>query len=127
MAQPWTVRPPCPGPRGVRPRSRRSSYLRRGTRLSDVPPGAEAIAAPQTGPRGRGLLRVTSTHGGSHAATAEVPHKADQIAAAPRTEQGAKDRHRLERTTLGRCSEPQDPCHQRNSLDRLFLRTYRHW
>src|SRR5262245_14508916 len=43
----------------------------------------------------RSLLWVTSTHAGSHAATAEVPHKADQIAAAPRTEQGAIERNRL--------------------------------
>src|SRR5262249_17723354 len=33
--------------------------------------------------RGRGPLRVTSTHAGSHAATTEVPHKADRIAAPP--------------------------------------------
>jgi hypothetical protein len=35
---------------------------------------------------------VTNTHAGSHAATAEVPHKADQIAAAPRTEQVCQNR-----------------------------------
>src|SRR5262249_1798188 len=35
---------------------------------------------------------VTSTHARSHTATTEVPHKADQIAAAPRTEQVCQDR-----------------------------------
>src|SRR5262249_28156250 len=39
------------------------------------------------GPRARWLLWVTSTQAGSHVGTAEVPQRADRIAAAPQKEE----------------------------------------